>query len=182
MKKLMFTPRSFLRRAVPSAALLGLLSLSGAVMAQVQVQEPWVRATVAGQKATGAFMKLHSPQPTRLVEARSPVAGVVEIHEMAMDGGVMKMRAIPGLPITAGQTVELKPGGYHVMLMDLKGQVKPGDEVPLTLVFEGGDGKKQTLELKAPARPLNTAMGGDGKGHGAGHGGTQGGTHGGTHR
>jgi len=89
MKKRMFTPRSFLRRAVLSAALLGLLPLTGAFMPQVQ--EPWGRATVAGQKANGAFMKLHSPQPARLVEARSSVAGVVEIHEMAMDGGVMKM-------------------------------------------------------------------------------------------
>jgi len=80
---------------------------------------------------------------------------------------VMKMRAIPGLDLPAGKAVELKPGGYHVMLMDLKVQVKEGDEVPLSLVIEGRDGKRQTLELKVPARALATpAMG---QGHGMKH-------------
>jgi len=77
---------------------------------------------------------------------------------MAMDHNVMKMRALPaGLALPAGQTVELKPGGYHVMLLDLKGQVKEGDTVPLTLVFEGQGGQRETLEIQAPARPLNSA-------------------------
>ena len=101
--------------------------------AAIDVKNPWVRATVAQQKATGAFMQLTAKADTRLVAAQSPVAGVVEIHEMAMDHNVMKMRALPaGLALPAGQTVELKPGGYHVMLLDLKGQVKEGDTVPLT--------------------------------------------------
>jgi copper(I)-binding protein len=115
-----------------------------------------VRGTVAQQQATGAFMQLTSAQGGRLVSAPSPVAGVVEIHEMAMDGNVMKMRAVPGLDLPAGKAVELKPGGYHVMLMDLKQQLKDGETVPVTLVVEGKDGKRETLEVKAPVKALTT--------------------------
>jgi len=153
------------------ALTLAALALGAAAHAQVSVKEPWVRATVPQQKATGAFMQLVSAKDAKLVEAKSPVAGVVEIHEMVMVDQVMKMRAIPGLELPAGKAVELKPGGYHVMLMDLKGQVKDGDMVPLTLVVEGKDGKRQTLELKVPARPLNAAAQKDmSQGGGHGHG------------
>jgi copper(I)-binding protein len=100
-------------------------------------------------------MKLQSAQDAKLVSAKSTAAGIVEVHEMAMDGGVMKMRAVDGLTLPMGKAVELKPGGYHVMLMDLKSQVKEGDAVPLTLVFETKDGKQQTLEVKAPARSMS---------------------------
>ena len=129
--------------------------LSVSTFAQVSVKDAWVRATVAQQKATGAFMQLQSAQDARLVGAQSPVAGVVEVHEMAMEGGVMKMRALPTLALPAGKAIELKPGGYHVMLMDLKGQVKDGDTVPVTLVVEGKDGKHQNIEVKATARGMN---------------------------
>jgi len=145
---------------------LAALVMAAAAQAQVSVQDAWVRATVPHQQATGAFMQLTAASDTRLVGASSPVAGVVEIHEMAMVKDVMKMRAVAGLDLPAGKTVELKPGGYHVMLMDLKGQVKDGDMVPLTLVLEGRDGKRQSLELQAPARPMNTAAP-SGMGHGA---------------
>ncbi|HTP61845.1 MAG TPA: TonB-dependent receptor [Burkholderiales bacterium] len=128
--------------------------------AQVTVKDPWVRATVPQQKATGAFMKLESPTDARLVSASSPAAGVVELHEMKMEKDVMTMRAVPSIAIPAGSGVELKPGGYHVMLMNLKGQVKKGDTVLLTLVVEGKDGKRQTVEVRAPVRPLNEAAGG----------------------
>ena len=150
---------------------LAALVLAAAAQAQVSVKDAWVRATVPQQKATGAFMQLVSAKDARLVEAKSQVAGVVEIHEMAMVDQVMKMRAVPGLELPAGKMVELKPGGYHVMLLDLKGQVKDGDTVPLTLVVEGRDGKRQTLELKVPARPLNAAAQKDmSQGGGHGHG------------
>ena len=130
------------------------------VMAQVTVKDPWVRATVPAMKATGAFMQITSVQDARLVEARSPVAGIVEIHEMAMEKDVMRMRALPnGLELPAGKTVELKSGGYHVMLMDLKQQMKEGDTVPLTLVIEGKDKKRTTIEVKAPVKPLAAAAG-----------------------
>lgn len=150
---------------------LAALVMAAAAQAQVNVQDAWVRATVAHQKATGAFMRLNASSDARLVGASSPVAGIVEIHEMAMVKDVMQMRAVSGLDLPAGQTVELKPGGYHVMLLDLKGQVKEGDMVPLTLVVEGRDGKRQSLELKVPARPLNSAAP-SGMGHG-GQGGMQ---------
>jgi copper(I)-binding protein len=143
-------------------SVLSLSLLASLAHAQVTVSEAWVRATVAQQKATGAFMQLQSAQDAKLVSAQSPVAGVTEVHEMAMDNGVMKMRAIPSLALPAGKAVELKPGGYHVMLMDLKAQVKDGDTVPVTLVVEGKDGKRQNIEVKAPARLMNKpAMGND---------------------
>jgi copper(I)-binding protein len=155
-----------MKRVVVSIAVL-MSALFSQAQAQVTVKDAWVRATVAQQKATGAFMQLQSSQDAKLISAQSPVAGVVEVHEMAMDGGVMKMRAVPSLALPAGKTVDLKPGGYHVMLMDLKGQVKDGDTVPVTLVVEGKDGKRQTLEVKAAARnPAAPAMKhGEGKMH-----------------
>lgn len=137
-----------------SVIVLSAALLAGAAVAQVTVKDAWVRATVAQQQATGAFMLLQSAQDAKLVAAQSPVAGVVEVHEMAMEGNVMKMRAVSSLALPAGKAVELKPGGYHVMLMDLKGQVKDGDTVPVTLVVEGKDGKRQNIEVKAPARTM----------------------------
>ena len=102
------------------AALLAGLCIAGTALAQVKVEGGWARATVQGQKATGAFMKLTAPQATRLVAVSTPVAGVAEIHEMKMEGTVMKMRALPALDLPANQAVELKPGSYHLMLMDLR--------------------------------------------------------------
>ena len=129
--------------------------LAGNAMAQVSVKEPWVRATVAEQKATGAFMQLTAAKNARLVQAASPVAGAVEIHEMTMVDNVMRMRAIPGVELPAGKAVALKPGGYHVMLLDLKQTLKAGDSVPLTLVIEGADGKRDEVRVQATVRPLN---------------------------
>jgi copper(I)-binding protein len=117
-----------------------------------------VRGTVPGQMATGAFMTLQSAKDAKLIEASSPIAGVVEIHEMALQNNVMRMRAVTALDLPAGRAVELKPGGYHVMLMDLTRQVKDGEVVPLTLVVESG-GKRETIEVKATARALTAASG-----------------------
>jgi copper(I)-binding protein len=124
-----------------------------AVHAQVDIAEPWIRATVSDQKVTGAFMKITSPVDAKLMDARTPLAGRTEIHEMAMVGDTMKMRQIPNLPLPAGVTVELKPGGFHVMLYELTAQAKEGDTVPLTLVFEIG-GKQETVVVNAAVRPL----------------------------
>ena len=132
------------------AALAALLVALPAA-AQVTVTDPWVRGTVQGQMATGAFMKLQSAKDARLVEATSPVAGVVEIHEMTMQNNVMRMRAVKAVSLPAGRAVELKPGGYHVMLMDLKQQMKEGEVVPVTLVVETA-GRRETIEVKAPVR------------------------------
>lgn len=141
-----------------AAAVLA-LSASSLWAQSVKVEEPWVRGTVATQKATGAFMRLTADKNARLVSASSPVAGVVEIHEMAMVDNVMKMRQIPGLDLPAGRTTDLKPGGYHVMLMDLKAPLKDGDTVELNLVVEGKDGKKENLALKVPVKAMGAGMG-----------------------
>ncbi len=156
------TTTSFFHRFSLAAALL----LAGTVHAQVAVQDAWVRAAVAQQKSTGAFMRLTATRDARLVSIASPVAGVAEIHEMKHEGDVMKMRAVAGLDLPAGQTVELKPGGYHAMLMDLKQPVSAGQSVSLTLVVEGKDGKRETLQVQAPVRALGAAAS---PGHGGGH-------------
>lgn len=148
------------------AALMS-LTLTSTAWAQtsVTVEEAWVRGTVAQQKATGAFMRLTATQNARLVEASSPVAGVTEVHEMAMENNIMRMRQIQGLNLAAGQTVELKPGGYHVMLMDLKQTLQAGQNVPITLVFEDANNNRFSQQIQAPVRAL-----GGGHGHGHGHG------------
>ena len=130
------------------------LAASATAWSQTSVKDPWVRGTVAQQKASGAFMQITSAQGGKLLEVSTPVAGVAEIHEMAMQGDMMRMRAVPALELPAGKPVELKPGGYHVMLMDLKQQLKPGESVPLTLVVEGKDGKRETVNVKVPVRAL----------------------------
>ncbi|TSE29352.1 Copper chaperone PCu(A)C [Tepidimonas thermarum] len=158
------------RHLIRSAAAGALLLLGAAAWAQsVKIDEPWVRGTVAQQKATGAFMRLTAPEPMRLVAGESPVAGVVEIHEMAMDGDVMRMRAIPGLALPAGRPVELKPGGYHVMLMDLKRPLAGGETVPLTLVFENAAGQRVRQEVQAKVMALGAQPGAMGTGSQGGH-------------
>jgi len=134
-----------------------LLAAATLAQAQVTVRDAWVRGTVPKQQASGAFMQLSADKDTRLIGAKSPVANVVEIHEMVMDGDVMKMRHIPALDIVPGRVLDLKPGGFHVMLIDLKGQLRGGDVVPITLVFEDSKTKKTfTQDIKAPV----TALGG----------------------
>lgn len=155
-----------MKHLFPAVLLAATAFLATSALAQVTVRDPWVRATVPSQKATGAFMDLTAPKGGRLVEAKSPVAGIVEIHEMVMEKDVMKMRAIPGLDLPAGKAVALKPGGYHVMLMALQQQIRDGDKVPLTLVIEGRDGKRETIEVTATARPLATGRGDMKKSHG----------------
>ncbi|SDM48718.1 hypothetical protein SAMN05428957_106214 [Oryzisolibacter propanilivorax] len=150
-----------------SLALAATLVAAGAAHAQVQVQDAWVRAAVPQQKATGAFMRLTSAQDARLVSTSSPVAGIAEVHEMKLEGDVMRMRAVPALDLPAGKAVELKPGGYHIMLLDLKQPVAAGASVPLSLVVEGRDGQRQTLQVSAPVRALGAATGHDAGGHGA---------------
>ena len=133
-----------------AAALVATASTS-AIAQSIDVKDAWVRTSVPGQQATGAFMKITARDGSRLVAASSPVAGVTEVHEMKMDGGIMKMRALEnGLELPAGKTVELKPGGFHVMLMDLKSALPKGGTVPLTLVFKDAKGAETKLELKLP--------------------------------
>lgn len=132
---------------------LGIAAISAA-HAEVTVKDAWVRATVAHQHATGAFMQLTSSSDARLLEVQTPVAGIAEVHEMKMENNVMKMRAVDALELPAGKTVELKPGSFHIMLMNLKNPVNEGDEIPLTLILEDKNKKREKLELKLKARGM----------------------------
>ena len=125
--------------------------LASAVHAQVTVDGAWARATVPNQSATGAFMRLTAQKDVVLTGARSPVAGIVEVHEMWLDKDVMRMRPADRVPLKAGQTIELKSGGLHIMMMDLKKQIKAGERVPLTLSFKAADGTVSTVETDATA-------------------------------
>ena len=131
------------------AAALTTVCAVSAYAQNVTVTDAWARATVQGQKATGAFMKITAKDNAKLVGVSSPVAGVAEIHEMKMDKDVMKMAALPnGLDLPAGKAVELKPGSYHVMLMDLKAPLTKDTTVPLTLTLQDAKGVKSNVELK----------------------------------
>ena len=145
-----------------------LLLACGALHAQsVEVSDAWVRATVQGQKGTGAFMNITARDGAKLVGVSSPVAGVAEVHEMKMDGDIMKMRALTALDLPAGQAVQLKPGGYHLMLMDLKQPLPKGSTVPLTLRLQDAQGVETRLEVSVP---VSTAAPGAMAGKAADHG------------
>jgi len=141
-----------MNRRLLALALAGLVSLPA--LAQVSVSDPWVRATVPQQKVAGAFMQLKSAKPVKLVGVKTPVAGRVELHQMAMEGQTMRMRAVDSIDLPTGQTVNLASGGYHVMLFDLQRQLKEGEQVPLTLTVVDGAGKRETVEVSAPVKPL----------------------------
>lgn len=118
---------------------------------QIDIKNAWVRTAVPGQTATGAFMTITHQDGARLVRGVSPIAGLTEIHEMKMEGDVMKMRALPlGLDLPAGRAVNLAPGGYHIMLMDLKGALPKDSVVPITLWFKDAKGVESQLDLKLP--------------------------------
>jgi periplasmic copper chaperone A len=123
----------------------------------IQVDGAWARATVQGQKASGAFMRLTAKTAMQLVAVASPVAGVAEVHEMTMDKDVMRMRAVSAIDLPAGKAVELKPGGYHVMLMDLKAPLKANTQVPLTLTFKDASGVQTRMEISLPVSTTSPA-------------------------
>lgn len=131
----------------------------------VTVKDAWIRGTVQGQSATGAFMELTGKSSARLVGAASPAAKVVEVHNMTMEKGVMKMFAVDGIDLPAGKPVRLAPGGYHVMLMELVKPLSAGDRVPLKLTIELPDKRRETLDLSVEVRdvkgqPAKSAHGG----------------------
>jgi copper(I)-binding protein len=137
-----------------AAGALALGIACSACAQSMQVQDAWVRGTVPAQKVTGAFMQISGKQSARLVSVDSPAAAAVELHTMSMKDGVMKMTQVDGLDVPAGQTVKLAPGGYHLMLMGLKQQMKPGERVPLKLTFELADKKRESLELSVEVRDI----------------------------
>ena len=119
----------------------------------LHIGHPWARPTVAGQKSGGAFLKVENrgAAADKLLSARSDIAESTEVHSMTMDGNVMRMRELPELPIAAGQTVELKPGGLHLMFMGLKSPLTVGQSVPVTLRFERAGEVTVEVKVEAPA-------------------------------
>ena len=138
---------------------LSLLGLAAHASAQVQISDAWARATVPGQHSSGAFMTLTADSDSKLLSVKSPVAKDVQIHEMSMKDDVMRMGPVDSVALPAGQAVKLDPESYHVMLMGLTGQIKEGDQVPLTLTVENAKGEKQDIQVQAPARSLGSADG-----------------------
>lgn len=133
-------------------ALSTLLFALPALADTVKVDNAWVRATAPGQRVAGAFMDLTADADMTLLAASSPAIKTVELHTMAMDNGVMLMRQVKDIPLAKGKTVNLKPGGLHVMLIGLTEQIKEGDHVPVTLTVRGADGKEQKIAVDLEAR------------------------------
>ncbi|WP_296261151.1 MULTISPECIES: copper chaperone PCu(A)C [unclassified Pseudomonas] len=149
-----------------AACLLGCISLSA--VAQPRVDDAWVRTTVPGQPSSGAFMRITAEVDSKLLSVASPAAKDVQIHEMSMTQDVMRMGPVNYVPLPAGKPVSLDPEGYHVMLMGLVGQLKEGDQVPLTLTIETDQGVRETVQVNAPARSMKDSMD-MGHDHGASH-------------
>jgi copper(I)-binding protein len=144
------------RRFIVSLALLGMALAPSATLAQpkIEVTNAWARASVPGQKVGGVYMDIRSATSARLLSASSPAAGRVELHNMRVENGVMKMSPVDGIELPAGQSIKLAPGGNHVMLIDLKRELKQGETVPVVLMIESPDKKRQTIEVKAEIRDV----------------------------
>lgn len=116
------------------------------------VKDAWVRAPAPGQQVAGAYMELTARARLALISVASPVAGRVELHSTAVEGGVMRMRPVDRIDLPADKPVKLAPGGLHVMLMDLKQALKPGDRVPLTLTVQRPDSSRAVFTIEAEVR------------------------------
>jgi hypothetical protein len=138
-------------KALVAAALLASATTLPAWAANISVTDAWARATMPGQKVSGAYMQIRSDADARLIRASSPAVPRVEIHEMKMDGDVMRMREVEAIDLPKSKTVSLEPGGFHIMLMNLPQPIAAGEVIPLVLTVESG-GKRQTVEVKAEAR------------------------------
>lgn len=138
-------------------ALCAAATLSSAALAQVTVSDAWLRATVPVQKTAGAYLTLQSVQAARLVGATSPLAGRVEMHQMEMSGQTMKMKAVDGIDLPAGRKVDLAHAGYHLMFLELKGQLKEGDTVPVTLTVEDAAHQRASMIVNVPVKPIGYA-------------------------
>lgn len=155
----MFSANSVSRRVLKILVFLAAAFPIVAAAQSVEVKDVWIRGTVPGQQATGAFMEIASRTPARLIGASTPAAGVVEIHNMKMENGVMRMFPVAGVDVPAGKSVKLAPGGYHVMMMNLRRPLTAGEKVPLTLTFELADKKRETIELSVEVRDITGARG-----------------------
>ena len=127
---------------------------AGLAQASVTATDAWVRGTVPAQQTTGVFVTLQSSEESRLVAVTTPAARSAEIHASEQKQGVMHMHALDAIALPAGQRVELKPGGFHIMLVGLTRALGAGDTVPLTFTFEDRKGKRTSMEVRAQVRPL----------------------------
>ena len=132
-----------------------LLMTPFAIFASVTIDNSWIRATVPQQQSAGAFLQISTTEDTRLISISSPVAKAVEIHEMSMSKDFMKMRSIAYLDLPAGQSTRLESGGTHLMLLGLRQQMKKGNLVPVTLIFQNKNKKKETIKLNIPVEAIN---------------------------
>lgn len=148
-----FAMKAFL----PLAAFAFAAVVQAQAVAPLAVQNAWVRPSVPGQSGTGAYMTLTAREPLTLLGVATPIARVAEIHEMRLEGDVMRMRALPSLELPAGKAVELKPGGHHLMLMDLQAALKPGTQVPVTLRLRDASGATRTVEVSVPVAMMPPA-------------------------
>lgn len=119
------------------------------------ITDAWVKTSTPGGSVSAAYMNIKSATPLKLVKAESPVAGMVEIHEMKMNDGVMEMKALDAVNVPVDKLVKLAPGGVHVMLMQVKKPIKKGDKVPMVLTFEDEAKKPLIVTLEAIAKEHN---------------------------
>ena len=117
---------------------------------KLTIDHAWARPTVPGQPTSGAYMTLTAGEPLVLVGASTPAAGMAEVHQMKMEGDVMKMSGVDGLTLPAGKPVELKPGGYHIMLMHLHAPLQAGTNIPLTLTLKNASGAQVQVQASVP--------------------------------
>ncbi|MDX9995575.1 MAG: copper chaperone PCu(A)C [Rhodocyclaceae bacterium] len=138
------------------AALPASVALAAGVADRIEVVDPYVRMAPPGAKATGAFMVIRNAgeQDTQLVSAASAVANVTELHNHINDGGVMRMRQVKEIAVPAKGEAQLKPGGYHVMLIDMKAPLKEGDHAVITLRFADGSSKEVHAPVKRPTATM----------------------------
>ena len=140
---------------------IALMAFAASIQAQdakvgsIKIENAYVRATAPGQPAAGAFMKIdNSGAADQLLSASSPAAGEVQLHQMSMEGNVMKMGQVKDIAVPANGSVDLKPGGYHIMLMNIKAPLKAGDTVPVKLKFA----KAGEVEVKLPVNAVGSGM------------------------
>ncbi len=117
-----------------------------------QISDVWVKATIPGSNVSAAYLRIKSAKTVKLVKAETAVANIAELHSMNMKDGVMEMKAESSFNVSAGKTIELKPGGMHIMLMQVAKPIKAGDKVPLTLTFDTGGGNSLVMNVEAIAR------------------------------
>lgn len=145
-----------MKRSVPLFLIAVLVLLTRIAWADgILVSNAWVRATPPGQTVAGLYLEIESGSAARLVGVSCPLAASAELHQMTMDAGTMRMRAVDAIDLPAGKTVSLKPGGYHIMLFGLKQGLKPGEAVPFALTLTDAKGGSHEIETTAQVRNLD---------------------------